>query len=219
MRTYFLLFTLVAALCACAPGKSHYRGGGFGPSVYVPDYPPVPQGKDSKKLSRDEMWERFAQWSDYLKERLKKGKAVGPAEFDRFFNDSYFRGDFNSIKELEEARSKLSTAFRHYDGGEELQRSLDYWAKQRLGQDDYNATVTELGDRVSVALEVPGLNERSINLNITDTAILFSFETSRSGAKTQMKVFPVPDSARPGSQRVSVSGDTLRIVFARKSGR
>jgi len=218
-RSALALALCAAAMCACAGGNYHYKGGGFGPAVYVPDYPPVKEAEGSRKLSRDEMWDRFAKWSDYLKERLKKGKAVGPAEFDKFFNDSYFRGDFNSIKELEEARRKLAKAFRHYEGGEEFQRSLDSWTKQRLGNDDYNATVTEFGGRVSVAIEVPGLEQRSISLNITDTAILFSFASSRTGGKPKMKVYPVPDSARPGSQKVSVTDDTVHIVFARKAGR
>ncbi|HOX23626.1 MAG TPA: Hsp20/alpha crystallin family protein, partial [Elusimicrobiales bacterium] len=116
---------------------------------------------------------------------------------------------------------KLSRAFRNYEGASEFQRSLNDWSRQRLSREDFKTYVTEMGEHVTLSIEVPGLNQQSINLNITESAVLFSFESRRGGRQDNphMKIYPIPPAARPGSERISITGDTVRIVFARKNGR
>ena len=220
-----LLAVMLTALpCWQAAQAGHYKGGKFGPAVYVPDLPAPPaEEKDkNKKLTRDEMWKRYGEWAEYLRKRIQDGKAVGPHEFDNFFDENYFKGDYDSIKELYEVRRRLAKAFSVYEGGTELQRSLNEWTRRRLSKSDFKITVSEMANRVTVSIAIPDLNSKSISLNISDTTIMLSFQRKASSkgeakaADPYVKVYPVPDSAQPGTQKVKVVGDAVRITFERK---
>lgn len=224
-----LPFILAAALLAASLGwqaarAGHYKGGKFGPAVYVPDLPdpPADDKNKNKKLTLDDMWKRYGEWAEYLRKRIQDGKAVGPQEFDKFFDENYFKGDYDSIKELYEVRRRLSKAFSEYEGGAGLQRSLNEWTQRRLNKNDFKITVSEMANRVTVNIRIPDLNSKSINLNISDTTIMLSFQ--RKGAvkgevtasDPYVKIYPVPDTAQPGTQKINVVGDNVRITFERK---
>lgn len=125
---------------------------------------------------------------------------------------------------LEETRRQLFGDWRLLDD--------DVFAdlfKERLKSPGLQSIVTATPDEVIVSLELPGLRDGSLKINVDGERIRVSYEAvseegrgegpstyrSRSLVRCE-EVLPIPTGADPGNSRIVREGDTFRVVFNRR---
>ncbi|MDT8286345.1 MAG: hypothetical protein RQ748_04470 [Elusimicrobiales bacterium] len=157
-----------------------------------------------------------------VRSRIRTRRRVSPADFDRIFDDGFFKNSRRPFEDIRSFEQRLEEVFR----GESAQIRGSYrrWASERLEEGPLRPSV-EPGERtITVALRSPQLNKGSLTLDINRGRIKMSYRTpaklqppGRPPARSKRydKIMPIPEGADPDRYRIDPRPDGLLIIFDR----
>lgn len=173
-------------------------------------------------------WEELEKWRAKVHKRLGSGEALLEPDFDEFFDDRFFGRRYDPFTEMHRIHRRMLDTLR------ESERTLfdDYWGKwygRRMLMGQFATEITRTDREVTVAISLPGLKAGTAAINITDDRIKISFSartateeksgggiTKRESSQNYVKILPVPGDAVPGTGKVKMGKEQVRIVFDRK---
>lgn len=222
------LWLVIAALLILLSGQSCYiyeqqvaAGEGGGPPPLQPDI----RGRLYLEKSRDAQWEEFEKWRDRVRDQLGRGDPLLEKDFDVFFNDRFFSGKFSPFTEIERLRREMTGQL----GGSERLLFDGYWDKwfeQRMRMGKFSTDISRSDRHVTIGVNVPGLAEDTLDINISDDRIKISF-SARTGSEREIaggvvkkesyqsyvKIMPLPVDAVAGTGKVKAEGERVTIRF------
>lgn len=181
-------------------------------------------GEHSRKAYGSQ-WEEFEKWREKVRGQVGRGAPLLDPDFDGFFDDAYFSRGFDPFAEMERIHRRMSEEFI------ESERAMfdDAWwrwygRRMKLGR--FKMRTERTDSTVTIVLEVPGLASKTADISVTRDRIRLSF-TARTrsvggrGGTTDVseseeiyvKIMPLPSEAEPGSEKVEIKGETVRIRF------
>lgn len=198
---------------------------------FMEDQPPVQpdlhlQGHSDKAF--DAQQQEFEKWRGKVREQINQGFPLLERDFDVFFGDRFFTGRPNPFAEMERLRKQLSGEFRDYD------RTLfdgywDKWFEQRMRLGQFKTEVGRTDKEVTLTIRLPGLAAGTADVNIKEGIIKLSFKAGsvsghkssgslirRESSESYVKILPVPEDAVPGTGKVQLDGELVKIKFQRK---
>jgi len=110
-----------------------------------------------KAVSRDAV-------SDFIGS-VQKDQRVMQDDFNRFFNDDFFKNSDDPFKEMENIRKRMrSMMISHTENA--FDDSWDTWFKGRFGGPEITVTTEDAKDSVVMRVHVPGLEKNNLDVNI-----------------------------------------------------
>lgn len=183
------------------------------------------QGHSDKAF--DAQQEEFAKWRVKVREQINQGFPLLERDFDVFFGDRFFAGRVNPFAEMERLRKQLSGEFRDSD------KTLfdgywDKWFEQRMRLGQFKTEVSRTDREVTLAIRLPGLAAGTADVNMKEGMIKLSFQSrsfsehksagsliKRESSESYVKILPVPEDAVPGTGKVQIDGEVVKIKFER----
>ena len=125
-----------------------------------------------KKSPAGNILQDFDAYSSHLNQKYKDQAQDNFELFDRFFNDDFFSKNTDPFKEME----RLSRELQHRMGGSNQNRLKNYWDEwigKRFSKDKQNISIKtkEKNDAYIVTIEVPNLEENSLDIDINEDVI------------------------------------------------
>lgn len=226
------LWLVIAVLLVLTLGQSCYiyeqrvsAGENSGPPPLQPD---IHQRLYSEK-SYDAQWEELEKWREKVHGQIGRGDPLLERDFDILFNDRFFSGKFSPFTEIERIRREMSGRFGRserllFDG------YWDKWFEQRMLMGEFRTDIVRSGRDVTIGINIPGLAEDALDINITDERIKISFSArtgsaedlpgggvKSSSSRSYVKILPLPVDAVPGTGKVKVEGERVKIRFDLKN--
>lgn len=192
-----------------------------------PGRPEIYQKAYSEKAF-DAQWEEFGKWRDRIRNELDRGNPLFEPDFDIFFNDAFFSRRPDPFAEMEQIHRQMSNVFQ---GSEKttFEAYWDKWFSQRLVMGRFKTEIARSDSYVTLIIDIPGLAERTADIDITPDRIKISFSAAasssessaagvirRESAQTYIKILPVPADAVTGTGKVEIAAQQVRIKFERK---
>ena len=177
----------------------------------------------------DAQQEEFAKWRVRVREQINQGFPLLERDFDVFFGDRFFTGRGNPFGEMERLRRQLSGEFRDSD------RTLfdgywDKWYEQRMRLGQFKTEIARTDKEVTLTISLPGLAGGTADVNIKEGRIKLSFQArsaserksaggliKRERSESYVKILPVPEDAVPGTGKVRIDGELVKIKFERRT--
>lgn len=184
--------------------------------------------KGYSEKAMDAQWEELEKWHRKVRGQIGAGNPLLDPDFDGFFNDRFFGRKYSPFTEMERIHRHMMDTLR------ESERILfdDAWGKwygRRMLMGQFAAEVTRTDREVALAIRVPGLAAKTANIDITDDRIKISFSAKTSSeeksaggfvkkgsSQSYLKIVPVPEDAVPGSGKVEMDGELVKIKFDRR---
>jgi len=125
-----------------------------------------------KKSPAGNILQDFDAYSSHLNQKYKDQAQDNFELFDRFFNDDFFSKNTDPFKEME----RLSRELQHRMSGSNQNRFKNYWDEwigKRFSKDKQNIFIKtkEKNDAYIVTIEVPNLEENSLDIDINEDVI------------------------------------------------
>jgi len=225
------LWLIIGVLTALTLGQACYiyqgqaaAGENSGPPALQPEI----HHRLHAEKAHDAQWEEFEKWRAKVREQVGRGAPLLERGFDVFFNDRFFSGKLSPFAEMERIRRDLS-------GGFGLSERLlfdgywDKWFEQRMRLGEFKTDVLRTDKDVTISLTIPGLSEETLNIDVTDERIRIVFSARESseekligGAvkketyRSFVKILPLPVDSAPGTGKVKVEGEKVKIKFDRR---
>jgi len=189
--------------------------------------PASSQGTDQEK-ALDAQWEELEKWRTNVHKRMGSGEPLLDPDFDSFFNDRFFGRRYNPFTEMERIHRRMLDTLR------EPERNLfdDSWGRwygRRMLMGQFATEVTRTDKEVTVTIRLPGLTGKTADINITDDRIKVSFSAKtateekdgggivkKESSQNYVKILPVPEDAAPGTGKVKIEGEQVKITFDKK---
>jgi HSP20 family molecular chaperone IbpA len=229
MKEKFLWIAVIALAALCA-GEAWYIHAGRGRQA------PAAAARALTEARRDSEAKAFASaaedmeaWRNKVHERLMKGTAPAPEDFDRFFDDEFFGRRFSPFAEMERIHRQMTEAFKDSERVM-FDDSWDKWFAERMDMDQFETSVERSDKEVVVTVKVPGIDKAKADISVNNDRIKMAFTSRRENeektaagvakseaVRSYVKILPVPADAVPGSSKSVVEGDKVKIVFARKA--
>ncbi|MHB0996041.1 MAG: alpha-crystallin domain-containing protein [Elusimicrobiales bacterium] len=181
-----------------------------------------------REAAPDAQWEELEKWRAKVHKRLDSGEALLDPDFDDFFDDRFFGRRYDPFTEMHRIHRRMLDTLR------ESERTLfdDSWGKwygRRMLMGRFSTEITRTDKEVAVAVSLPGLKAGTADINITDDRIKISFSAKtateeksgggiakRESSQNYVKILPVPGDAVPGTGKVKMEKEQVRIIFERK---
>ncbi|HBE88375.1 MAG TPA: hypothetical protein DDW67_04460 [Elusimicrobia bacterium] len=153
---------------------------------------------------------------------IRTRQRISPADFDRIFDDGFFRGSRRPFDDIRSFEQRLDETFRGESA--QIRSSYSRWASERLEEGPLRPSVEPAEKTITVALRSHQLNKGSLNLDINRGRIKMSYQTpaklqppGRPPARSRRydKIIPVPEGADPDKYRIEPRPDGLMIIFDR----
>ncbi|MDP2867153.1 MAG: hypothetical protein Q8O90_13010 [Elusimicrobiota bacterium] len=177
----------------------------------------------------DAQQEEFEKWRGKVREQINQGFPLSDRDFDIFFGDRFFTGRASPFTEMERLRRQLSGEFRDSD------KTLfdgywDKWFEQRMRLGRFKTEIGRTDKEVTLTISLPVLAGGTADVNIKEGRIKLSFlaksasEHKSAGSlikkvasESHVKIIPVPNDAVPGTGKVQIDGELVRIKFERRT--
>lgn len=190
-----------------------------------PGLQPEVQNRLNAEKAHDSQWEELERWRARVQQQIGRGDPLLERDFDIFFNDRFFSGRLTPFTEMERIRAETSGRFGLserllFDG------YWDKWFEQRMLFREFRTEVGRTDKDVTISVTIPGLSENTVDIDITDERIRIAFSAkTASGEKliagilkketyrSFLKILPLPVDAAPGTGKIKVEGETIRIRF------
>lgn len=212
MKEKVLYSALVILLLACL-GQAYY--------IYS-------QKKASESAQRNNWPARTEKLNQDVLRHIRRGEALPPAVFDDFFNDDFFGRRFNPFAEMERVHRQMAQMFQESER-RMLDNSWDSWFNDRIGMDAFKTSVYRTDKNVSIAVDIPGIDNRTADININEDRIKISFTATnvqdkkdekgamhRESSRSYTKIMPIPEDAVAASAKTSIANGKVTITFDRK---
>lgn len=184
--------------------------------------------QDAKKQETDP-WMRMDTWASDVHKKMFSGDPLSLKEFDSFFDDKFFGQRFEPFGEIQGFPDRYSRLFGQKEDSL-FNRSWKNWFGERMDVADINPHVKTEGDKVIVALKIPGVEGESVKVDLNQDRIRLSYNAtvkeekksdsggiSHSEVSQQFeKVLPVPPEADSNTGRIEKKGEEIQIVFDKK---
>ena len=195
---------------------------------HPPGQPEIHQQGHSAKAYEAQQ-EEFEKWRGRVREQINQGFPLLERDFDVFFGDRFFTGRGNPFAEMERLRRQLSGEFRDSD------RTLfdgywDKWFEQRMRLGRFKTEIGRTDREITLTISLPGLAGGSADVNIKEGRIKLSFQArsasghksaesllKRESSESYVKIMPVPEDAVPGTGKVQIDGELVKIKFERRT--
>lgn len=157
-----------------------------------------------------------------VRSRMRAQRRVSPADFDRFFDDGFFKNSRRPFDEIRSFEQRLDETFRGESA--QIRSSYSRWAAERLEEGPLRPSVEPGTGTIAVALRSPRLNKGSLNLDINRGRIKMSYQApaklqppGRPPARPKRydKIMPIPEGADPDRYSIEPRPDGLLIIFDR----
>lgn len=225
------LWLIITVLTVLTLGQACYIYEQTAVAKEISEQPPVQPDIIQKAYSEkafDAQWDELEKWRRRVREQISQGFPLAEPDFDSFFNDRFFSGRPNPFAEMERVRRQVSEEFQDSD------RTLfdNYWYKwfeQRMALGKFNIEVARTEKDVTLTIRVPGISAKTAAIDITNDRIKIAFSAGgsseersagglvkKASAQSYIKILPLPADAAPGTGKVEVSGETIKIRFDRK---
>ncbi|HNW44570.1 MAG TPA: hypothetical protein PKI19_08695 [Elusimicrobiales bacterium] len=186
------------------------------------------QNTSTPTVTGDKWEERAERMQQDALQRIQKGEALPPSLFDGFFNDEFFGRRFNPFTEMERMHRQMAALFQESERSA-FNNSWDKWFSDRLGMEDFKTDITRTEKEVILAIVIPGIDNKTADININADRIRISFtarniqdknEAGRSmhseSSQSYVKVLPVPEDAVAASARTEIEKNRVVVAFDRK---
>lgn len=199
------------AIAAENPGRSPLR-------------PDLERGQNAEK-AYESQWKGFEKWRDAVKGQMGRGDPLQERDFDVFFNDQFFTGKLSPFVEMERIRREMAGEF----GGSDQQLFDGYWDawfQQRMRMAEFKTDISRTDKDVTITITIPGLLEDTLDINMTAERIKIAFGTrtfsnekavpgliKKRSYTGYVKIMQVPAGIEPGSGKVSVDGEQVKIRY------
>jgi len=195
---------------------------------HPPGQPEIHQQGHAAK-AYDAQQEEFEKWRGRVREQINQGFPLLERDFDVFFGDRFFTGRGNPFAEMERLRRQLSGEFRDSD------RTLfdgywDKWFEQRMRLGRFKTEIGRTDREITLTISLPGLAGGTADVNIKEGRIKLSFQArsasghksagsllKRESSESYVKIMPVPEDAVPGTGKVQIDGELVKIKFERRT--
>lgn len=193
-----------------------------------PGQPEIHRRGHSEKAF-DAQQEEFEKWRGKVREQINQGFPLSDRDFDIFFCDRFFTGRSNPFAEMERLRGQLSGEFRDSD------KTLfdgywDKWFEERMRLGRFKTEAGRTDKEVTLTIRLPGLAGGAADVNIKEGMIKLSFRAksssehkssgsliTKAATENYVKIMPVPEDAVPGTGKVQIDGELVKIKFERRA--
>jgi len=219
---------VVAVLTALTLGQACYIYSQKASAAVTDERQPPSMAEAYHAKAYDSQWEELQKWRKMVRKQLDQGAPLLDPDFDGFFNDGFFSGRYEPFAELDRIHKRMTEEF----GEPERRLFDDYWVKwygrrMRLGQ--FRAETARTDREVILTIHVPGLSAKTADVDISNERIKIFFEArtasgekgeggllTRESLQSYLKLLPLPEDAVPGTGRVEIEGEKVKITFALK---
>jgi len=191
---------------------------------------PAPAGQeqdaDSEQLSQN-MITAVDTWLGEINNTQQPDKQVNPEDFDSIFDDSFFSGSDDPIRDIELAQKKMNLKLgpkqKNFDA------SYGKWLADKMSPADLNPEVVSDRKHITINLKNPPAESGSLKVKTDIKRIKINYlrEGKRQVAnpdgsistssvmKRKQCVMAVPKGANPAKYKVRVSKGLVSIIFDR----
>jgi len=181
---------------------------------------------DSEQLSQD-LIRNIDGWLGKINGKIQSGQPIGSEDFDSIFNDSFFSGSEDPIRDIELAQKKINSKLGA--GQNRFDESYGKWVSEKMSPADLNPEVVSDKDHITVKLKAPKAEKDSMKINIDAKRIKMNYRleekrlvTNPDGSnsssffmKRRQRIISVPEGANPDKYQVRASKGSVRIIFDR----
>ena len=162
-----------------------------------------------------------------LKEKFKKDNKSTKDIFDNFFDDNFFNTHKDPFHSIDEMRESLFNNFEE-DEWNFFGRNWDDWYEQRFGESDIQASTKEKDDKVIMKINVPGLKDNTLNVDMNEKNISIDCEIKEIKEKKDShgnvvyklsshqqfsKILPTPENVDISKSEIKTNKDEIIITF------
>jgi len=186
-------------------------------------------GPDPEQLSQD-LIKNVDSWIGRINTKLQSDKPVGSEDFDSFFDDSFFSGSDDPIRDIElvqkKINSKLGKKQKNFDA------SYGKWVSDKMSAADLSPELISDDEHITVNLKNPQPESGSMKVKVDGKRIKINYSreekrqkagpdgglSSSSFTKRYQRIMAVPKGANPDKYQVRASKGLLSIIFDRTKG-
>jgi len=205
-----------------------YEQSAVAKEISAPPVQPAIHSKAHSLKAYKSQQEEFKKWQEKVRGRIKTGTPLLDPDFDVFFDDRFFAERANPFSEIDNIRNSMMQSLQ---GSEKASFDAywDKWFARRMLMTQFRTEAERTDNDITLTIHLPGLDPGGAKINITGDRIkiTFSSEASQVGSgliarngprQSYVKILPVPPDAVPGSGRVEMKRERLKIRFARQQG-
>jgi len=173
-------------------------------------------------------WKELEEWRRGVDARLRRGDPLRHRDFDAFFNDDFFGRRFSPFDQMERIHRQMLDAFTGSQRGT-FGDSWDSWFNDRMGMEAFRTNIARTDKNVTIAIDIPGVDDKTADININEDRIRISFTTKnvqdkkdekgavhQESSRSYTKIMPVPEDAVAASAKTSIANGKVTITFDRK---
>lgn len=187
------------------------------------------EAADPEQLSQD-LIKNVDGWIGQINTKLQSDKPVGSEDFDSFFNDSFFSGSDDPIRDIElvqkKINSKLGEKQKNFDA------SYGKWVSDKMSAADLSPEVVSDDKHITVNLKNQQGQSGSMKVKVDGKRIKISYlrkekrqKTNPDGSlspssfmKRNQRIMAVPAGADPDRYKVRSSKSSVSVIFDRTKG-
>lgn len=191
---------------------------------------PAPAGQeqdaDSEQLSQD-MITAVDTWLGRINNTQQPDKQVSPGDFDSIFDDSFFSGSEDPIRDIELAQKKMNLKLGPKQ--KDFDASYGKWLSDKMSPADLNPEVVPDRRHITVKLKNPPAEIGSLKVKTDMKRIKINYlreekreltnpdgsVSTSSVMKRKHCVMAVPKDANPAKYKVRASKGSASIIFDR----
>ena len=191
---------------------------------------PAPAGQgqdaDSEQLSQD-MITAVDSWLGQINSTQQPDKQVSPEDFDSIFDDSFFSGSEDPIREIELAQKKMNLKLGPKQ--KDFDASYGKWLSDKMSPADLDPEVVSGRKHITVNLKNPPADSGSMKVKTDMKRIKINYVregkrqvtnpdgsvSTSSVMKRKQCVMAVPKDANPAKYKVRASKGSVSIIFDR----
>jgi len=166
-----------------------------------------------------------------LKNKFDRDSESSGDIFDRYFNDDFFSRHSDPFKEMEEWHSKIMKRFDSYNK-HIFGRSWDDWYSGKFGTEDIEVKTKESDDKITMEINIPGLKNNSINIDINENRIKIDCDIKEiherkddedmkyfksSSHRHFSRILPLPENADADKADIKTKKNKVIIIFPKIS--
>ncbi len=163
-------------------------------------------------------------WTADVREEIGRAGKVGEREFDNLFGDRFFDKRVDPFAEIGRVEREVRERLVGKDRGR-LDDSFRDWFGKRIDLAGISSRVEEKGGKVDVTFDIPGLDAKSVKVDVNPNRIRLGYEATgkatSGGATARLsesfeKLLPLPEDADPNGFEVRKDRSHLTLIFNKR---
>ena len=181
---------------------------------------------DSEQLSKD-LLKNVDDWIGQVNTKLQSDKPVTSEDFDSVFNEAFFSGSEDPIRDIELAQKRINEKLGV--ANKSIDAPYNKWVQKKLSAADLSPQVVSDEDHVTLNLKTPESAADSMKITIDKSRIKLNYNkretrqdlqpdgsvTSSSFMRRNQRMMAVPKGANTAKYKIKTSKGTVSIIFDR----